>query len=426
MDYQQSLTTMQELSKFGINLGLGRIEELLRRLGNPQKSLSFIHIAGTNGKGSTGAMISSILTSSGKKTGFFSSPHLDSYCERFRLDGQDIKEEKFAALLSGILGHIKDMQKEGFESPTEFEVCTALALFYFVQEKADWVVLEAGMGGAIDSTNIVDAKIAVLTNVAFDHMKYLGDTIEDIARVKAGIIKKGAHVFTAAQGVALDIIRQKAGQEDAILDVWQEQLFCYPIEDSPEGQIMRIVTHHATYDHLYLPLLGRHQQANATLAVAAAGEAGADEESIRKGLAKTYWPARLELIDTKPQVLIDGAHNPHGMEALAYALKYYWPQKRMLGIIGMLADKDKESALSMILPYMDELIFTTPPAERAGDCEELLHIALQLGYKAQVEENMAKAFQLAWDLAGPDDLIVVCGSLYLAAPARNWFSPGRP
>lgn len=422
MDYQKSLAAMQELSKFGINLGLGRIDELLRRLGNPQRQLSFIHIAGTNGKGSTGAMLSSILTASGKKTGFFSSPHLNSYCERFRLDGEDIKEQKFTALVNCILGHIKDMQKEGFESPTEFEVCTALALLYYAQNGADWVVLEAGMGGEIDSTNIVDAKITVLTNVDFDHMKYLGDTIEDIARVKSGIIKKGAQVFTAAQGVALDVIRQKAKQKEAWLNVFGEEINCYTIRNDLQGQILRIVTPHATYDDLYLPLLGSHQQANASLAVAAAEAAGADEEAIRRGLAKTCWPARLELIKGEKQVLIDGAHNPHGMAALAEALKHYWPQKRILGIIGMLADKDKQKALGLVMPYLDELIFTSPPAERAGDCRELLAIAGQAGHAAQIEEDMEKAFSLGWDMAGPDDLIVVCGSLYLAGPARTWFS----
>jgi len=426
MDYQKSLAAMQELSKFGINMGLGRIGELLRRLGNPQRQLSFIHIAGTNGKGSTGAMLSAILMASGKKTGFFSSPHLNSYCERFRLDGEDIKEEKFAALVNGILGHIKDMQKEGFESPTEFEVCTALALLYYAQNGADWVVLEAGMGGEIDSTNIVDARVVVLTNVDFDHMKYLGDTIEDIARVKSGIIKKGSQVFTGAQGVALDVIRQKAKLEGASLNVWGEEINCYAIRNDLRGQILRIVTPYTCYDNLYLPLLGAHQQANAALAVAAAEAAGADEVAICRGLAKTYWPARLELIAGKKQVLIDGAHNPHGMAALACALKHYWPQKRILGIIGMLSDKDKKRALETVLPYIDELIFTSPPAERAGDCRELLYIALQAGHTAQVEEDMEKAFLQAWNLAGADDLILVCGSLYLAGPARNWFSSGRP
>lgn len=421
MDYQKSLSAMQELSKFGINLGLGRIGELLRRLRNPQQQLSFIHIAGTNGKGSVGAMASSILTAGGKKTGFFSSPHLDSYCERFRLDGEDIKEEEFAALVNGILGHIKDMQKKGFESPTEFEVCTALALLYYAQNKADWVVLEAGMGGAIDSTNIVDARIAVLTNVDFDHMKYLGDTIEDIARVKSGIIKKGARVFTGAQGVALDVIKQKAKQEGASLSVLGQEIDYCAVQDSLEGQLLRIVTPHASYDDLYLPLLGAHQRSNAALAVAAAEAAGADEGAIRRGLANAFWPARLELIKGKRQVLIDGAHNPHGMTALAEALKHYWPQKRILGIIGMLSDKDKRKALETVLPYMDELIFTSPPAERAGDCRELEDIALQAGHAALVEEDMKKAFLLGWNMAGPDDLIVVCGSLYLAGPARIWF-----
>lgn len=202
MEYVKGLT------KFGINLGLGRIEELLKRLNNPHLNLKIIHVGGTNGKGSTTAMLAAILQEAGYRVGTFTSPHLHSYTERFRINGVNIPEESIAALISEIRPHLEAMVVEGFEHPTEFEVATAVAFLYFNREKVDYLVLEVGLGGAIDSTNVVMPMVSVITNVAMDHMNYLGNTIREIARIKAGIIKPGIPVVTAAEGEGLEIIKE--------------------------------------------------------------------------------------------------------------------------------------------------------------------------------------------------------------------------
>ncbi|PHJ37027.1 hypothetical protein P378_18815, partial [Desulforamulus profundi] len=210
MTYEQAIKYLKSLTKFGINLGLSRIQELLQRLGNPHHRLNIIHIGGTNGKGSTTAMIASILRAAGYKTGMFTSPHLHSYTERFLINGEPIAEARLAQLINDIRPHLDNMVTEGFEHPTEFEVSTALALLYFALEETDYVALEVGLGGTIDSTNVVTPLVSVITNVSLDHMDYLGSSVGEIARVKAGIIKKGVPVVTAAEGIALEVIQQAA------------------------------------------------------------------------------------------------------------------------------------------------------------------------------------------------------------------------
>ncbi|MEG1500702.1 MAG: Mur ligase family protein, partial [Clostridiales bacterium] len=314
MDYHQSVEFLEELSRFGINLGLERIEELLSRLGNPHKQgMKIIHVAGTNGKGSTSAMLESILRCH-YKTGLFTSPHLHSVRERFRINGRSISEEKLAQLITEMVPYWQQMQDDGFEAPTEFEMHTALALKYFADEKVDYAVLEAGLGGDYDSTKAADGNMAIITNISLDHMEYLGDNFHDIAKSKSGIINENATVLTGAYAGSLDIIRHKAEEKHASVEALGEELkYRHVMDVATKGQYFSLRTPRNKYESLYIPLLGRHQIANASLSVAMAELLGMDKESIAKGLARVCWPGRLELIGRKPMILLDGAHNYRGM-----------------------------------------------------------------------------------------------------------------
>ncbi|MFZ5592371.1 MAG: bifunctional folylpolyglutamate synthase/dihydrofolate synthase, partial [Bacillota bacterium] len=268
MDYQQALAFLQNLTKFGINFGLGRITHLLGLLGNPQESLKIVHIGGTNGKGSTSTMVAAVLQEAGYKTGVFTSPHLHDYTERYCINGRPASREDIAALLTEMRPYLEKMVGEGLEHPTEFEVCTALAFLYFYRQQVDYLVLEVGLGGAIDSTNVASPLVAVITNVAMDHMDYLGNTIREIATVKAGIIKPNTPVVTAAAGEALEVIQDFCQQKEAPLYVvgkdisWQEKSFSFA------KQVIDVQGRLGTYRELELPLAGRHQQVNAATAIA--------------------------------------------------------------------------------------------------------------------------------------------------------------
>ncbi len=425
MNYQQSIIELKNLSKFGINMGLQRICELLHRLGNPQQRINhYIHIAGTNGKGSVAAISESILRAQGHRTGFFSSPHLYSYRERFRINSQPISERTLAYHFSNIIPIVRKIADEGFERPTEFEVSTALALCCFAEAGVDWAVMETGLGGAIDSTNIIDGEIAVITNVDWDHMEYLGNTIEEIATVKAGIIKKGASVICGVtDGVALDIIKRKAADQQASLSILGRELeFRIKSFDSVRQVIdITISNHH--YSDLQLPLLGEHQAANATLAVAACELAGCGEQAIHQGLATVKWPARLEIISQQPLILLDGAHNCQGMDSLVAALSKLWPNKKIVALIGMLADKERERALDILLPYVEKVVVCPPPSARAGDWHRITAYCRNWGKQYVFEEaDVKQACQLALKLLDDNDdsMLLAAGSLYLVAEIRKF------
>ena len=415
MDYEESREYLKSLSRFGINLGLERIKELLRRLGSPEKSgFKIIHITGTNGKGSTSAILYSILREAGIKTGLFTSPHLYSYRERFSFDGCLITEEETAELMTEIAFHLEEMKKEGFETPTEFEVNTALALLFFQRSRARWVILEAGMGGSIDSTNAADGDIAIITNVAMDHMQYLGNTVAEIAKIKAGIIKTDALVFTAAEGDALEIIKEEAKRQHADLKILSKDFSYHFCCDTKEGQAFSLSTSEMTYPELTLPLLGRHQLINASLAVMAAETIGIGADVIRCGLNKSIWPGRLEIVGHNPLIVMDGAHNCHGIEALSKALKLYWPQKKKTALLTMLEDKEREKALNIILPHLDRVVITKPPL-REGDWQALAQIVEMSSRPYLVIEDIKEAYHKALSQTKEDELLIIFGSLFLVA-----------
>lgn len=417
MDYIRALEYLKSLTKFGINMGLGRITELLKRLGNPHLKLKVIHVGGTNGKGSTTAMIASILRAGGYTVGTFTSPHLHSYNERFSINGQAIPHQEVAELLGILKPHLDNMVDEGFEHPTEFEVSTAMACCCFHRRQVDYAIFEVGMGGEIDSTNVVQPLVAVITNVSMDHMEYLGDTVAEIARVKAGIIKPGVPMVTAAEHPdALGVIRDVCSRQQAPLtqvgqDVtWQDQ---------------SIIGKHNTYPDIQLALKGEHQRVNAATAVAAVEalmEQGINlaSQHVAMGLALVQWPGRFEVLPGQPTVVLDGAHNLAGARALVDTLKENFFGQRMVLVLGMLGDKERQKVIELLAPLAQAVVITKPNSPRAGDWRQAAQWAAQHCAVVYTCEHIPQGVDQGLALANPEDVVCVTGSLYMLAEAREY------
>ncbi|KUK81898.1 MAG: Folylpolyglutamate synthase [Pelotomaculum thermopropionicum] len=424
MNYEEAMNYLADLARFGFNFGLGRIEELLNRLGNPHRYLSTVHIGGTNGKGSTAAMLASVLVKAGYRVGIFTSPHLHSFTERYRVNGREITPEKLAELVGELRPYMETMVTQGFEHPTQFEAATALAFLYFYREKVDFLVLEVGLGGAIDSTNVVLPLASVITNIGMDHMNYLGNTIAEIAGIKTGIIKPGIPVVTAAEGKGLAVVEQVCREKDARLILVGRDVTWKHIGHTGGGQVFFIRGRQDAYENLFLPLLGRHQQVNAATAVAAAEilmEAGyaVSPEAVRKGLAAVNWPGRLEIVREDPLVIIDGAHNYDGARSLRRALKEYLPGKNLVLMIGMLGDKDHARVLSELAVDAGAVVVTKPDNPRAANWKQLAVEAGRYSPEVYLLEDIGAAVAKALSLAGPDDVVCITGSLYMIAKARK-------
>jgi len=425
MLYSEAMDYMQNLTKFGMNFGLERIIELLRRLDNPHRRIKVIHVGGTNGKGSTTAMLASVLQSAGYRVGTFTSPHLHRYTERYQINGTEIAQNQVAALITRLRPHLEEMVLDGFEHPTEFEVSTALAFCYFAEEKVDFLVLEVGLGGAIDSTNVVHPLLAVITNVAMDHMDYLGDTVSDIARVKAGIIKPGIPVVTASDNhEVLAIIQEKCLANQCIfIQVGKDVTWTYG-EHSLNGQYFNYQGLNWRLSELWLPLMGQHQVVNAATALAslevlAGFGVSIDENALRNGLGKTVWPARLELLSQKPLVLIDGAHNYEGARSLRQALDTYFPDREIIMVLGMLGDKERARVVAELVPLARQVIITKPNSPRAGDWKQMADQARHYLSAVETVESISDAVLTALKQAREGDLVCITGSLYMVAEARE-------
>ncbi|MEL7564716.1 MAG: folylpolyglutamate synthase/dihydrofolate synthase family protein [Dehalobacterium sp.] len=423
MDYHESMDYLKGLTTFGINLGLDRIKNLLFRLGNPEKNLVCVHVGGTNGKGSTCAMLSSILSRSGMKVGLFTSPHLHSYTERIRINGKDIAEEEIGKLITQMRVHLDQMIREKIEHPTEFEVSTALALLYFAEQKVDIAIMEVGLGGEIDSTNVILPRLSIITNVGMDHMDYLGPTLEDIARVKSGIIKTGRDVITATDDPeALKIIREKAKKEQA--DIWEyhKEILAEPISHTDAEQLFNCRVKDTLFSHLKISLRGQHQIINASLAVAAAVKLEVSESAIREGLERTEWPCRLETVRERPLVVIDAAHNHHGIKVLVHALKEYWPDRKKVLLLGMLADKEREKVAAEIAPLAERIVVTKPNSPRAGEWQQVAEFVRPYVRDVMIEENISRAVDKALRLTKEGEMLLITGSIYMVSEARKYLA----
>lgn len=419
MDYNKSLQFLRELTKFGFNFGLARIQKLLELLGNPEKVFETIHVAGTNGKGSVCAYTSNILTAAGYKTGLFTSPHLHSYTERIKINGVDIPREAVARYIEQFKPLILQMVDEGYEHPTEFEVNTALAFKYFADEKVNIAVIEVGLGGAIDSTNVINPVVTAITNVSLDHTDYLGNSVEEIASVKAGIIKKGVPCITATKGSALQVISARCDNIQAPLIVIDQDINLIYFKEYITETEMTFKYGEKVLPTVKISLLGEHQKFNVGVAVGivqALREKGfsISDEALLKGFNNTKWPARLEVLSREPLILLDAAHNAAGAQVLAKALEKILSQKAVF-VLGILADKERKRIISELMPYAEHVIVTKPNTPRAGNWLEVYEVINGQKISSEVEENIIKAVEKARKYLRP---VVITGSIYMVAEAR--------
>ena len=423
MTTQQAIDALHALPRMGSGApGLARMQNLMNHLGNPENDLQCIHIAGTNGKGSLAAMTSAILTAAGYKTGLTISPYVVDFRERFQIDGEMIPPRTLVSLTQKVMDAVDAIEAEGGEKPVEFEAVTALALLWFAREKCDLVVLETGLGGRCDATNIVPHKlVAAITKIGYDHMEILGDTLDKIAAEKAGIIKEGS--------VVVNYPDQPVEAMGPILTAAAEAHTSIITPDKDDLTLLRGKRLENRIDYggyrAALGLPGIHQANHAAMAVEIAlalwREFGYDisDDAILEGLANAKMPARIEVLRRHPLLLLDGCHNPDGAKMLAATLTRADFEENLVGVLGVLADKDYKEMLSDLAPCFAKVYTVTPNCPRALSAEDLQKEA-RFHTDAEAADSVADALRKAIDYADENNLagVVVCGSLYLAAEAR--------
>ncbi len=420
---------IHEFEKFGSILGLERMTELLALLGNPQDELSVIHVAGTNGKGSTCKYIYSVLRECGYKVGLYTSPFLEIFNERIELDGEYISDEDLAEYTDRVLEAVEEMIAAGKQSPTEFEVITAIALLYFKEKGSDYVVLEVGLGGRGDSTNVCKKPlISVITSISYDHTDRLGDTLAEIASEKAGIIKDGSPVVTSAEAEEALAVIERTAAEHGSLYFETRNLPCRITEETFGGCRFDLTVQGVSFKNLEISMLGEHQVKNAAAAVAALcileenGDVCVPDEALRSGLKKARQNGRFELMseqDEKPMLIIDGAHNPDGALMLKRTMQLFCSGKRILMVTGMLADKDTEHILGEFTDITNEFIATEPKNPRRMSLDELGDRLKRLGGSVLYKGECTEAFDATMKKKDEYDVILFAGSLYLIGEIRT-------
>jgi len=431
MDYQQALDYIYSFIDYekvprprdAAHYDLRRVEEVLVRLGNPHLTGKTVHIAGTNGKGSTAAMIASALTASGYTTGLNTSPHLSDFRERIRVNGELVAEEELVGLVEKLKPEVEAVNRKAtYGQLTTFEIITTLSFAYFKQKDVDLQVVEVGLGGKLDATNVVQPEVCVITSISFDHTDTLGESLAGIATEKVGIIKPGCVVVTSPQPDEVAKIIEETcfncGTELVRVgsDVtWQNLGFV------SNRQSLIVEGRLSSYE-LSIPLLGQHQLENAATAVATlevlAGKGfNIAKDSITKGLAQVSWPGRLQILSCHPLVVVDGAHNPDGAKKLKQSLEQYFDFDRAILIIGASADKDIAGIISELVSFFDKVIVTRSIHPRAMATAPIVAEFSQYGVEAEETDDISTALPLALTLAGDRDLICVAGSLFVVAGA---------
>ncbi len=420
MNYEQALEYVDSFLRFGIKPGLERIKQLLDMLGNPQNELKYIHVAGTNGKGSTCAFLSSILKESGLKVGLFTSPFILDFRERFQINEQMISQQDFVDLVEYIIPFAKKMAKYGSKL-TEFEIITAIAFLWFKRENCDIVILEVGLGGRLDATNVIEkALVSVITSISYDHTNILGNTIKKIAGEKAGILKPGGtlvlypkqdeRVFSTIKNIA-----KSKNNKILLPDIAQ-------ISEISLG--MPTTQFNYCCEKYSISLLGEHQVYNAVTAITVIKELqknntfNISEQSIHNGLLKARIPSRFEVLSERPLVILDGTHNPGGAEVLSEALQKYLSGKKIIALVGMLKDKDVEQVIKVVAPLISEFIVVQPENLRAMDKFELCDLIKRFNSRCEVAKDLTYAVQLVLSKLDKDSVGLVFGSLYLASQMR--------
>lgn len=428
--YIEALDYIYDLTKYGIKLGLKNIKYLLFLLGDPHKKLKIIHVAGTNGKGSTCSLISSILQSDGYKVGLYTSPHLVDFTERIKINNESIDRKKVSELLERIKPYIdKVANTPSYGHPTFFEVITSMAFLYFFEEQIDFLVLETGLGGRLDATNTCEPLISVITHIDYDHMDKLGNSLKEIAREKGGIIKSGGIVISSRQyNEASKEIEKIANEKNSLIYSTGKEINYKIVKSDIKGVIFNLKGIYHNYKNLHTPLLGGHQADNATTAITTIEALkikgiNISEKAIREGLGKVKWTGRLEIIRNKPTLVLDGAHNPSGIKVARDALKEIFSYQRLILVLAIFADKDYKKMIQILAPDADLIIATKAKNPRAASPQTIAKEAAQ--YMTQdkiiVTEDIPKAIKCALSNSNKNDLICITGSLYTVGEAKGYF-----
>jgi dihydrofolate synthase/folylpolyglutamate synthase len=421
--YQKSLNYLYSLDKFGMIFGLTQVKRILEAIGNPEREVQAIHIGGTNGKGSTAAMMASILQKEGYRVGLYTSPHLVRFTERIKVNGQEIEKEEVAEMTKWMRERI---EVASIPPPfTFFDFTTAMALLYFKQTLVDLAILEVGLGGRLDSTNVVDPLLSIITNISKDHEEYLGRSILKIAGEKAGIIKRGRPLITSTtQPQVLRLFSKICREKGSPYFRVGKEIRYVSLED---GNFNYEGLHRKLWD-IHLNLIGFHQIVNATTAL------GATElledlgypvsiDAMVEGLREAEWPGRLERVSSSPQIILDGAHNPAGALALKESLEKEFKYNHLILLIGVMKDKDIKSILHLLAPLADHIILTRPHNDRAAPPALLKEALGQNGKRAEIIEDLKEAIKRGCSMAEGEDLLCITGSLYTVGEARAYFCP---
>lgn len=441
MKYEDALAYMDWLTTLGWQPGLGRFAELCKRLGEPQDRFKSVHVAGTNGKGSTTAMIAGILRHAGCKTGMYVSPYVYDIRERVQIDGRMISEDDFSRLVEYMIPYAEELGRTEFGHPTEFEVKTALGFLYFAEQNVDLAVLEVGLGGRLDATNVVTPMVSVITSIGLDHTDRLGTTIPEIAFEKAGIVKPNGHLVTAVTDpAAFDVICRVCEERNSIL--WQvaqpadsvARFVVRPIgrQDRPQTNMvlpasrmepLRVEGVGRVYDDLEVGMRGEFQYANAATAIGtveALMRKGIEvpESAIRSGLRDTRMPGRMEIVHRNPTVILDGAHNQSAASALASAIVGEFVYERLILVMGIASGHSVTDVIGTLAPYADVLIATAASNPRAMPAKSIAEAARGLVREIEIVEPVNQAVERALEIASPHDLVLVTGSFYVVGEAH--------
>jgi dihydrofolate synthase / folylpolyglutamate synthase len=424
MNYKETIDYIENTGKFAMNLGLDRIQRLCALMEMPQSKLKVIHIAGTNGKGSTTTFISSVLISQGYRVGIYTSPFLERFTERIKINDKEISEEEIVQLIIEMKPFIDRLQEEGLEHPTEFEIITAAAFKYFCDKSVDFVVLEVGLGGRYDATNVVSPLLGIITTISYDHIDILGDTLDKIAYEKAGIIKENIPVVVYPQKKeAMDVL-MKVMKEKNAKPYFYEDIKFELISNTLEGIVFN-VKGEDFYSNLKIKLLGEHQIHNALTAIKGIEVLKAlgfkiDRSSIYKGLENAVWPGRFEVLATKPYIVLDGGHNLQCINAIVSAVKKYFDGKKVKIVCGMLRDKNYEEMIKSLTEISEDFITVAPNNPRALSAGELKEIIKKHGKNAVEAENIKASVILGMSNVKNDEVLLFCGSLYMIGEVRTF------
>ncbi|MDP5272715.1 bifunctional folylpolyglutamate synthase/dihydrofolate synthase [Chengkuizengella axinellae] len=431
--YIEARDWINSIIPFGIKPGLERMKVLMERLDNPHRRLKFIHVAGTNGKGSTCAYLSQVLQESGYDVGMFTSPYIQKFTDRIQMNGKDIPEEVVLSLVNELKPIVDEVSESELGSPTMFEITTTLAILYFSRVSyPDYVILETGLGGLYDSTNIVIPITSVITNIGHDHMDILGDTISEISVQKAGIIKAGIPVISAVeQDEAIEVIKHTSAEKRSTLYLLNEQFQYEMVSMNEKEQCFHFQGPFRSIDSVAITNLGEHQFKNAAVAMMVLEVLRqyqaliVEEDDLKRGFKKTKWPGRFEFVGSKPRVLLDGAHNPEGAEYLAKTIQDLYTGTKVHLMVGMLDSKNHRGYLEHILPVVKTLVITEPDFRNKCDAQKLYEITKEclknkkFDVEIIVEPEWKKALEYLINKTNKHDLAAVSGTLYLISDVRS-------